>query len=178
MKIRVTVLVLSLTCLLMASIQAQPNRKGPRQRGNRPIVKTNAKPKTQSSNAKTSNNRYANQEVSYLKSNGNEVAMGNPGRSKSRKRQQNSVIFEPNNEPLWAKSKNSNNRRNSARNEDIEVKNDETHRTKPQAVKQPGANQTNFILPYVEQSNRSKPPELTNTNRKGRRRKALSLSMP
>lgn len=76
--------------------------------------------------------KYANQEVSYRQAK-NEVAIESLEKSKDRKTQ--AAVFEPNNEPLWAKqNKRWNQVRNRPKNQDIEVENDETHRTQPRAA--------------------------------------------
>lgn len=64
--------------------------------------------------------KYTNQEVSYRKA--------------GRKAKAPAAVFEPNNEPLWAKQRAQTNRQR-AKNQDIEVENDETHRTKSRAAR-------------------------------------------
>ena len=70
--------------------------------------------------------KYANQEVSYRKA--------------GRKAKAPAAVFEPNNEPLWAKQRAQPNPQRKAvsqraKNQDIEVENDETHRTKSRAAR-------------------------------------------
>lgn len=49
--------------------------------------------------------KYANQEVGYRQAKGNEVAVESLEKSNGAKTQSKAVVFEPNNEPLWAKAK-------------------------------------------------------------------------
>ena len=77
--------------------------------------------------------KYANQEVSYRQTK-NEVSIESLEKSKGTKTR--AVVFEPNNEPLWAKqNKRRKQAQKHAKNQDIEVENDETHRTRPRATR-------------------------------------------
>lgn len=80
--------------------------------------------------APKAHDKYANQEVSYRQAKSTDVAMESLEKSKGTKRQTPTAVFEPNDEPLWAKQKNRRKQlRNEAKNQDIEVENDETHRS-------------------------------------------------
>lgn len=65
------------------------------------IKASNTRAKTVTANK--AHDRYANQEVSYRKSGGNEVAIESIEKSRGLKNQPK--LFEPNDEPLWAKGK-------------------------------------------------------------------------
>lgn len=79
--------------------------------------------------APQSHDKYANQEVSYRQTK-NEVSIESLEKAKGTKPAASGVVFEPNHEPLWAKqNKRRNQAQNRAKNQDIEVENDETHRT-------------------------------------------------
>lgn len=70
--------------------------------------------------------KYANQEVSYRQ----RQATGQPA-----------AVFEPNDEPLWAKQTSSRKpMRKRTKNQNIEVENDETHRTRPRAARTESVN--------------------------------------
>lgn len=80
--------------------------------------------------------KYANQEVSYRQAKSTDVAIESLEKSKGAQRQAPTAVFEPNNEPLWVNQKNRQKQlRNKAKNQDIEVENDETHRTQPRATR-------------------------------------------
>lgn len=82
--------------------------------------------------------KYANQEVGYRQTR-NEVSIKTFDKSKDPKTR--GVVFEPNNEPLWAKqNKRRKQAQNRAKNQDIEVENDETHRTRPRATRTESVN--------------------------------------
>ncbi|MFN7931446.1 MAG: hypothetical protein U0Y68_26660 [Blastocatellia bacterium] len=76
-----------------------------------------AKPLKRKPAAPRAHDKYANQEVSYRQTKGRRAA-----------------VFEPNNEPLWAKQRSpGKTMRKRTKNQNIEVENDETHRTRPRA---------------------------------------------
>ena len=127
---------LSLALLFVSTAQAQWHPDFDRAKGQTPRIKTVAKTKSKTRNTKQNHDRYANQEVGYRKGKGNEVAVESLEKSKGPK---NQVVFEPNNEPLWAKRK--------AKDQTIALENDEAQRTKPRPkikAKKPASVQSRF----------------------------------
>lgn len=114
---------LMLAFVFIANVQAQSQPELNGTQSNHPNLKNiSNKPKVH--HGRRSNKRYANQEVGYLKATGNEVAIEsfqNPTANNNR------------------------HSRRQARNQDIEVENDETHRTKPRRNNHPLAARTETV---------------------------------
>ncbi len=131
-----------------AQAQWHPDIDKGKTKTQRRISVAKTKPKTVT--PRPAHDRYANQEVGYRKSDGNEVAMESLEKSQGLTRQTKSVVFEPNDEPLWAKSK---------------------RVTKSAKTRNPKASgNVQKLLPYLEQDNIYKHSNPKTSSRKQRAR--------
>ncbi len=105
LAIALVIIGMSLALIFVGAAQAQWHPDIDKVKNKTPRRTTVAKTKPKNATPRPAHDRYANQEVGYRKSSGNEVAMESLEKSKGLTRHTKSVVFEPNDEPLWAKSK-------------------------------------------------------------------------
>ena len=123
---RYALLISLILCATAGNVWGQPKRKTPQAKPADALVgKRKRTPKA--------HDKYANQEVSYRQSKGKRAA-----------------VFEPNNEPLWAKQRRKQVR---AKNQDIEVENDETHRTRSRATRTETVNNNETLRTKPQRKN-------------------------